>query len=284
MTGRSPLASESSSNGAASPETSLEPPLRHRGAHNSAARFTCLVRSHEVPSLRRRIQTPPPPWLSGGSIGHLHLGTSRPRLAGNRITSFTGRNYGSIRGACQWEFGAREFEAREFGAREFGAWGFDLPELLRAMAWRMSAWKADSSISSPSRMSIARRVFPSRLEMKRRAGSSRDAIGEGKLHDLLVGFASSDDAVVRLNWSAHPLSSTTSESAALMSWRILLRAGWAWLAPDLFAPLRFMPFEPPEAASWAFQYRTAWRTPRLIAASRRTSSSRHQPCGRWEFR
>src|SRR2546421_6323918 len=25
---------------------------------------------------------------------------------------------------------------------------------------------------------------------------------------------------------------------------------------------RFTTFEPPEAASWAFQYRTAWRTPR----------------------
>src|SRR5208283_912467 len=29
--------------------------------------------------------------------------------------------------------------------------------------------------------------------------------GEGKLHDLLVGFASADDAVVRPNRSAHPL-------------------------------------------------------------------------------
>src|SRR5688572_26522528 len=53
--------------------------------------------------------------------------------------------------------------------------GFDLPELLRATAWRTSALKADSSTSSPSWMSIARRVFPSRLELKRRAGSFRDA-------------------------------------------------------------------------------------------------------------
>src|SRR5204862_2283720 len=29
--------------------------------------------------------------------------------------------------------------------------------------------------------------------------------GEGKLHDILVGFASADDAVVRPNRSAHPL-------------------------------------------------------------------------------
>src|ERR1700736_5991311 len=53
--------------------------------------------------------------------------------------------------------------------------GFDLPELLRATAWRTSAVNADSSTSSPSRMSIARRTFPSRLELKRRAGSFRDA-------------------------------------------------------------------------------------------------------------
>src|SRR3989442_11737984 len=33
----------------------------------------------------------------------------------------------------------------------------------------------------------------------------RRALGEGKLHDILVGFASGDDAVVRPNRSAHPL-------------------------------------------------------------------------------
>src|SRR6266446_2731096 len=53
--------------------------------------------------------------------------------------------------------------------------GFDLPELLRATAWRTSALKADSSTSSPSWTSIARRTFPSRLELKRWAGSFRDA-------------------------------------------------------------------------------------------------------------
>src|SRR5207247_11319874 len=33
----------------------------------------------------------------------------------------------------------------------------------------------------------------------------RRALGEGKLHDILVGFASADDAVVRPSRSAHPL-------------------------------------------------------------------------------
>src|SRR5207302_8560494 len=33
----------------------------------------------------------------------------------------------------------------------------------------------------------------------------RRALGEGELHDILVGLASADDAVVRPNRSAHPL-------------------------------------------------------------------------------
>jgi hypothetical protein len=53
--------------------------------------------------------------------------------------------------------------------------GFDLPALFRATACRTSALKAASSTSSPSWMSIARRAFPSRLELKRRAGSFSDA-------------------------------------------------------------------------------------------------------------
>src|SRR4029077_10074547 len=69
--------------------------------------------------------------------------------------------------------------ARAFGGKipqDFAFFDvFDLLEPLRTTAWRTSALKADSSTSSPSWMSIARRVFPSRLELKRRAGSLRDA-------------------------------------------------------------------------------------------------------------
>src|SRR4030088_1244030 len=55
-------------------------------------------------------------------------------------------------------------------------------------------------------MSITRRAFPSRLELKRRGRIlQRRALGERKLHDMLGGFASADDAVVRPNRSAHPL-------------------------------------------------------------------------------
>jgi hypothetical protein len=62
-----------------------------------------------------------------------------------------------------------------FFATFAGLEGFALPAPLRATAWRTSALKAASSTSSPSRMSMARRVAPSRLELKRRAGSFKDA-------------------------------------------------------------------------------------------------------------
>src|SRR6185437_9812807 len=57
--------------------------------------------------------------------------------------------------------------------------GFDLlvrfPPTLRATAARTRSLKAAWSSASPSRMSMARRRFPPRLELKRRAGSSRKA-------------------------------------------------------------------------------------------------------------
>ena len=75
-----------------------------------------------------------------------------------------------------------------------------------ATAARMSAFKAGSSIFSPSWKSMARRVLPSRLELNRPEGSfSERALGEGHLHDALVGLAGADDAVVRPNRDAAPL-------------------------------------------------------------------------------
>src|SRR5207249_3896495 len=136
---------------------------------------------------------------------------------------------------------------------------FDLPDLLRATACRTSALNADSSTSSPSWMSIARRTFPSRLELKRRAGSFRDA-PLAKVNftmDLYVSpvqmIPSCDHVgVPGLVGFTHFNSSTTSGSAFLMSVRILLRVfprqspssailfemssdgDWPWLASDLF--------------------------------------------------
>jgi len=48
----------------------------------------------------------------------------------------------------------------------------------------MSAFNAFSSISSPSRMSIARRVLPSRLALESLDGQC-GAFGEDQLHDAL---------------------------------------------------------------------------------------------------
>jgi hypothetical protein len=47
--------------------------------------------------------------------------------------------------------------------------------VLRSTAARISALNASASTCSPSRMSIARRAFPSRLELKSLAGSSSEA-------------------------------------------------------------------------------------------------------------
>jgi hypothetical protein len=48
-------------------------------------------------------------------------------------------------------------------------------DLFRATAARTRVFNASSFIVSPSRKSIARRVLPSRLELKRLEGSFRDA-------------------------------------------------------------------------------------------------------------
>src|SRR3984893_12135659 len=103
-------------------------------------------------------------------------------------------------------------------------------------------------------MSIARRVFPSRLELKRRAGSFRDApLAKVSfttfLYDSPVQMMPSSD---QFGVPLHFHSSTTHASAALMSLRILSRvsprqspssailfemssdADWTWLAPDFF--------------------------------------------------
>ncbi|ENN84866.1 hypothetical protein RHSP_41939 [Rhizobium freirei PRF 81] len=53
--------------------------------------------------------------------------------------------------------------------------GFFRVEAFRAAAARMSAFSASSSISSFSLISMARRVLPSRLELKREVGSSSEA-------------------------------------------------------------------------------------------------------------
>ena len=83
--------------------------------------------------------------------------------------------------------------------------GFDLPELLRAAASRTRALNADSSTSSRSWISIARRTFPSTGVKEAGRILQRRALGEGELHYILVGLTSADDAVELPRRSAHPL-------------------------------------------------------------------------------
>ena len=77
---------------------------------------------------------------------------------------------------------------------------------LKATAARTSVAKAVASRTSPSRMSMARRVLPSRLALNRPAGSSSAApLGEGQLDHRLVGLAGAEDAGVRPDRHAAPL-------------------------------------------------------------------------------
>src|ERR1700683_1699320 len=79
----------------------------------------------------------------------------------------------------QWRRNASASLARRarWGLRvqDFAFFEGFLPELLRATAWRTRALKADVLTCSPSWISIARRTFPSRLELNRWAGSFSDA-------------------------------------------------------------------------------------------------------------
>src|SRR5207247_9414055 len=54
-------------------------------------------------------------------------------------------------------------------------------------------------VDRAARVSVETRVEETGRILQRRA------LGEGKLHDFFVGFASADDAVTRPDGSAHPL-------------------------------------------------------------------------------
>src|SRR3569623_1955082 len=106
------------------------------------------------------------------------------------------------------------------------------PAVLRTTAARIIALNAPASISSPSRMSIARLVFPSRLELKSLAGSC-NAAPLAKVRFTLslqvspVQMNPSRDHTgapnIEFDGFLHITSSTTSGSASLMSSRILLK-------------------------------------------------------------
>src|SRR5580658_8940836 len=104
---------------------------------------------------------------------------------------------------------------------------------LAATAARMSCLKAASLIFSPSRRSIARRVFPSRLELKSFFGSLREAPRAKvsfttSLYDSPVQTMPSWDqtGVPGFDGLTHFHSSSMSGSAAWMS-----RRTWARVSP-----------------------------------------------------
>src|SRR5258706_16273333 len=115
----------------------------------------------------------------------------------------------------------------------------------------MSALKAAASTFSPSWMSIARRTFPSRLELKRRAGSFSDAPFAKVsfttfLYDSPVQMMPSCD---QIGVPIHFHSSTTSGSASLMSLRILPR-----VSPRQ-SPSSAIRFEMSSAGDWPWRAR-----------------------------
>ncbi len=65
----------------------------------------------------------------------------------------------------RWSYGDRRREEREWRRYLFGAVRRARAAELAATADRISSLNAVSSSLSPSRMSMARRVFPSRLEL-----------------------------------------------------------------------------------------------------------------------
>ena len=85
-------------------------------------------------------------------------------------------------------------------------WGYLLVlDVFRATAARMSVFSAFSLIFSPSWKSMARLTFPSRLELNeaRRILEGRP-LGEGHLHDALVGLPRADNPVVIPGGNAAP--------------------------------------------------------------------------------
>src|ERR1700736_1283216 len=97
-------------------------------------------------------------------------------------------------------------------------------DVFSATAARMSAFKALSSILSPSWKSIARLVLPSRLELKRPEGSSNEAPLAKVIFTTFL-YVSPVQIIPACDHTGTPLhfhSSTTSGSACLM--RIRTRA------------------------------------------------------------
>ncbi len=106
----------------------------------------------------------------------VELPFKRPRLSIAQLISrsgrvrllFAGQTVEHLEDHPEIALGAevRDLDATDLAVHE---------RVFKATAARMSAFKAASSTLPPSRKSIARRVLPSRLELKRPEGSSSEA-------------------------------------------------------------------------------------------------------------
>src|SRR5207247_7400976 len=99
------------------------------------------------------------------------------------------------------------------GARAVGG-----ADVFSATAARTSAWSAFSSILSPSWKSMARLVLPSRLELKRPEGSSKEAPLAKVIFTTFL-YVSPVQIIPACDHTGTPLhfhSSTTAGSASLI--------------------------------------------------------------------
>ena len=118
-----------------------------------------------------------------GSLYVLVLGPAMTELLPNSGVEATRASIGVYGGLTMalflagWATGGILFGilADYFGRTKVLSAGILTYAVFSAAAARMSAFSAFSLIASPSWMSMARRTLPSRLELKRRAGSLRAA-------------------------------------------------------------------------------------------------------------
>ena len=153
---------------------------------------------------------------------------SRARSAVRTVMAFSAPSSRSIRSRCR-STSSTELTSRASSAASMATavlygpinpWPWRLAltlAWLRLTAARTSVVNAASSIASPSRKSMARRVFPSRLELKRPAGSSSAAPLANVILTtcLYVSPVHSIPSCDHTGTPRHFHSSTTSGSACL---------------------------------------------------------------------
>ena len=170
-----------------------------------------------------------------------------------------------------------------------GFWGLALFAgfaAFSATAARMSAFSAFSLILSPSWISMARRTLPSRLELKRPARVvQRGALGEGQLHDGLVGLAGADDAGVLPHRHAAPLPFLDHVGAGLLD-ELRTRASVSprqspssLIRPSISRDGELPPFASFAALVGFFMVVASWLRLRLALAGWRFENTRRRMCG-----